>query len=227
MKASPTRSFTLFDGTSMIARGRLPETTLAARLRAEETNGRAALLLFDDADGRVVDLDLRRSAAEVEARALGLEAGPEAGKKEAGEEHTTADTTGKASANSPTAPALKRGPGRPRLGVTGREVTLLPRQWAWLAARPGGASVTLRKLVDAAMRADAEPHRRAKRQEAAYRFLTALAGDLPDYEEALRALFADSREDFRARMAGWPPDVRAHALLLGFGEESAPFGRDD
>ncbi|MBV9508983.1 MAG: DUF2239 family protein, partial [Caulobacteraceae bacterium] len=40
--------------------------------------------------------------------------------------------------------------GRPKLGVVAREVTLLPRHWAWLAGQPGGASVALRKLVEAA-----------------------------------------------------------------------------
>src|SRR6202012_728320 len=45
-----------------------------------------------------------------------------------------------------------RGPGRPRLGVTAREVTLLPRHWDWLAEQPGGASALLRRLVEDGMR---------------------------------------------------------------------------
>ena len=43
-------------------------------------------------------------------------------------------------------------PGRPQLGVTPREVTLLPRHWDWLATQPGGASVALRTLVERACR---------------------------------------------------------------------------
>lgn len=84
-----------------------------------------------------------------------------------------------------------RGPGRPKLGVVSREVTLLPRHWDWLAAQPGGASVALRKLVEAAARSPVEERRRA--QEVAYRYMMAMAGDLPGLDEANRALFAGDR----------------------------------
>jgi hypothetical protein len=109
-------------------------------------------------------------------------------------------------------PTEPRGPGRPRLGVTAREVTLLPRHWDWLAAQPGGASVALRKLVEAA-RLDGEGVRRSAR-DAAYRFMSAMAGDLPGFEEASRALFADDGERFRNLVAEWPRDVRDHVLSL-------------
>jgi hypothetical protein len=102
--------------------------------------------------------------------------------------------------------------GRPRLGVVAREVTLLPRHWDWLATQPGGASVTLRRLIEAARR-DARAEAKAAR-DAAYRFMAAIAGDLPAYEEALRALFAGDRAAFAERLADWPADVRSHALAL-------------
>ena len=105
-------------------------------------------------------------------------------------------------------PAEPRGPGRPKLGVTAREVTLLPRHWDWLAAQPGGASVALRKLVEAASRDPA--HARRKARDAAYRFATAIVGDAPGYEEAMRALYAGHREDFQERIEAWPTDIRAH-----------------
>lgn len=105
-----------------------------------------------------------------------------------------------------------RGRGRPSLGVQAREVTLLPRQWDWLAAQPGGASAALRRLVDAARRSP-ETERRAAR-DSAYRFMAAIAGDLPGYEEALRALFAGDEAGFAARIAAWPQDVRTEALRL-------------
>ncbi len=98
-------------------------------------------------------------------------------------------------------------PGRPKLGVVAREVTLLPRHWDWLAAQPGGASVALRKLVDAA-RSDPKQAMRGAR-DSLYRFATALVGDAPGYEEAMRALYAGSRDDFLAHIEGWPADVRA------------------
>jgi uncharacterized protein len=108
------------------------------------------------------------------------------------------------------ADAQPRGRGRPRLGVTAREVTLLPRHWDWLARQKGGASATLRRLVEAARReAEGRPDRDAAR-ERTYRAMTVLAGDSPGYEEATRALFAGDRAAFAARTAAWAPDVRAY-----------------
>lgn len=106
----------------------------------------------------------------------------------------------------------RAGRGRPKLGVVAHEVTLLPRHWDWLRAQPGGASVALRKLVETASRDARQARRRA--QEAAYRFMHAVAGDLPDFEEASRALFAGDAAAFAARVADWPDDVRAHATEL-------------
>jgi uncharacterized protein len=97
-------------------------------------------------------------------------------------------------------------PGRPKLGVTPREVTLLPKHWDWLATQPGGASVALRKLVEEASR-NPKAQRRA-RADAAYRLATALVGNAPGYEEAMRALYAGQREDFAAHIEAWPQDVR-------------------
>ncbi|WP_157216701.1 DUF2239 family protein [Flavisphingomonas formosensis] len=108
--------------------------------------------------------------------------------------------------------------GRPSLGVTAREVTLLPRHWDWLAAQPGGASAALRRLVEAARKADDGT---AAGRDAAYRFLTVMAGDRPGYEEAIRALYADDRARFEAESAAWPAAVRAHAIGLGWGQIAA------
>jgi uncharacterized protein len=99
------------------------------------------------------------------------------------------------------------GPGRPRLGVVAREITLLPRHWDWLSVQPGGASVALRKLVEEARK---RPGALAPvLRNAAFRFATAIVGDAPGYEEAMRALFAGQREDFLAHIENWPADVRA------------------
>jgi uncharacterized protein len=114
-------------------------------------------------------------------------------------------------------PEPPRRPGRPRLGVVAREVTLLPRHWDWLNSQPGGASVALRKLVEAARRVNVAKDRVRVAQEAAYRFMSALAGNEPGFEEALRALFAGKREGFEERIAGWPADVREHAKKLAAG----------
>ena len=144
-------------------------------------------VVFDLADGRVVDLDLRGDVEDILAR---LE--------------------------PPPAPE-KRGPGRPKLGVTAREVTLLPRHWDWLSAQPGGASVALRKLVEAQMKAGEGPERARRAREATYRFVTAMAGDRPGYEEATRMLFAGDWTAFDAAVEGWPEGVRETARAMAEG----------
>ena len=123
--------------------------------------------------------------------------------------HPVADAAGE-----PIEAPASRGPGRPRLGVVAREVTLLPRHWDWLALQPGGASVALRRLVEEARRTHAGRDRVRRAQEVAYRFMTTIAGHAPGYEEALRALFAADAARFASATAGWPADVREHATQL-------------
>ncbi len=108
-----------------------------------------------------------------------------------------------------------RGRGRPKLGVTAREVTLLPRHWDWLSGQPGGASAALRRLIDAARKVP-EAQQRAAR-DAAYRFLAAIAGDFPGFEGAARALYAGDRAAFEERLTAWPADIAGHALRLAYG----------
>ena len=191
MSASPARSCTAFAGKRLLRRGPLAEVALAVKAATEAGEN---VLVFDDASGRLLDLDLRGDDAEILARL---------------------DVPGTPATPVPDAPA--KGRGRPKLGVVAREVTLLPRHWDWLAAQPSGASATLRRLVDEARRRDAPQQQRRAAQTAAYHFMQALAGDLPDYEEATRALFADDRAGLEQMTAGWPPDVRTHALRLAFG----------
>jgi hypothetical protein len=124
-------------------------------------------------------------------------------------------------AAEPVAPddsAEVRRAGRPRLGVIGREVTLLPRHWDWLASQKGGASVALRRLVDEARKASEAKDIGRKQQEAAYHFMSAIAGNLPGFEEAARALFADNTEAFAAISASWPRDIGSFARQLATGE---------
>lgn len=115
------------------------------------------------------------------------------------------------------APRAPRPPGRPKLGVVPREVTLLPRHWEWLASQPGGASVTLRKLVDAARKVSGDADQVRHSQEAAYRFMNALAGNEPGFEEATRALFAGDAAGFSALTESWPTDVRDEARRMAAG----------
>ncbi|VTZ49346.1 conserved hypothetical protein [Methylocella tundrae] len=168
------------------------------------------VLVFDDTTGRVIDLDLRGSSADI----IGRLSGPPRAfvgryRPQPGEMPEPASDGG----------SEPRGRGRPKLGVISREVTLLPRHWEWLADQPGGASAVLRRLVDEARRNGGTRRQRRVAQEAAYQFMQAIAGDLPGYEEASRALFADDRSGLERWMATWPQDVRAHALHLAFGPE--------
>lgn len=182
-------SFIAFNGDRRLASGTLLQVALAMHRQGNDD-----VIVFDAASGRIVDLDLRGSEDEVTKR---LSAPTEAASSEA----------------SPTAEA-KRGPGRPKLGVVPREVTLLPRHWDWLNAQPGGASVALRKLVEGARRAKGDTGALRARQEAAYRFMSAIAGNLPDYDDVNRALFASDPSRFTELTETWPTDVRDHARTL-------------
>jgi hypothetical protein len=180
---------TAFAGSRLLVRGPLIDVALA--VKAAETGGTGPILTFDDATGKLVDFDLRGGTAEIVSRlaARGREV------------------------KAPKAEGETRGRGRPKLGVVAREVTLLPRHWEWLAAQPGGASQALRRLVEEA-RKDGDKGRAKAAQERAYRFMSAMAGDLAGFEEASRALFAGDKEKFAAQAAGWPEDVRTHVLRL-------------
>lgn len=205
MSNPPSRPCTAFSGDRLLHSGPLAEVAIAIR-RSGETD--ETILVFDDATGRVVDLDLRGADTDIVER---LSHPPKAA---AGSDRPkTGATSGLA--------ALEEGQeqksrGRPKLGVVAREVTLLPRQWEWLTTQPGGASAALRRLVDGARKA-AHPHQEKQAaQEAAYRFMQVIAGNLPGYEEAIRALFADDRPVLEERTISWPSDIRAYALRLAF-----------
>ena len=186
----PSQRCTAFAGHDRIASGELLHVAMKAK-QAYDADPARPVRVFDDADGKAVELPLELSAAEF-LRLLSQPELPPPARREA--------------------PARK--PGRPRLGVVPREVTLLPRHWDWLAAQPGGASITLRRLVDAARKVSVEDDARRAAQETAYRFMQAMAGDLPAYEEAIRALFAGDFGGFEGHVAHWPDDVREHAALL-------------
>ncbi|WEK46207.1 MAG: DUF2239 family protein [Candidatus Andeanibacterium colombiense] len=113
----------------------------------------------------------------------------------------------------PGAAPAARGRGRPSLGVEAKEVTLLPRHWEWLAGQRGGASATLRKLVEDALR---KGRGAADHHDAAFRFLTVMAGDLPGFEDAMRAIYAGNRKGYEHLSEAWPSGIREHGARLAF-----------
>jgi hypothetical protein len=183
-------------GTKAIASGDVRDVALKAKAAIDRYKW-AQVLIFDDITSALVEVDFRGSAADVLRR---IDAQSSAGAARVNEPRKTEGET--------------RHPGRPKLGVIAREVTLLPRHWDWLSSQPGGASVTLRKLVELARRANQGRDRKRRAQESAYRFLSAMAGNEPGFEEALRCLFADKREEFDQIVEPWPIDVREHAKKL-------------
>ena len=187
---------TAFEGTRRIASGALSHVVLKVK-EVLDRGERGPVLIFDDSTSELVELDFRGTAEEVTVR---LAATPD-----------TNVPSGQAASAISEAP---RKPGRPRLGVVAREVTLLPRHWDWLNHQPGGASVALRKLVEEARRGSESKDRVRHAQESAYRFMSALAGNEPGFEEALRCLFAGNKPRFDSLVDGWPIDVRDHARRL-------------
>jgi hypothetical protein len=198
MTQAASKPCTAFDGHNLIAAGPLSEVALAVKA-ASERGASGPVLVFDDTRGGVIDLDLRGSSKDVLGRLDRQPAGP--ARKSDPDRNTQPE-------------AEPRGRGRPKLGVVAREVTLLPRHWDWLSTQSGGASAALRRLVDEARRADAGRSSRHAARDAAYRFMSAMAGNFPGFEEASRALFADDQKRFAERIAGWPADIRGYIERL-------------
>ncbi len=189
MKPKLDSSCTAFAGQKLIASGDVVDVALRIK-EHQQKDKKATILVFDDATSQQVEFDLRGSDEAIVKRLKALQ------------EDEVADDD------------KKPGPGRPKLGVVSREIGLLPRHWEWLATQPGGASVTLRKLVEEAKKKNQDKDRLRQAQEIVYKFMSVMAGDLPRYEEALRALYAQHEKDFAAMIAEWPKDIREHTRRL-------------
>ena len=185
---------TAFDGHRRIASGTPEKVALAVHAHLAG-HRRCTPLVLDDATGEALEFDLRGSAEDVRARLQ---------------------------ASVPDAATPPRGPGRPKLGVVPKEVTLLPRHWAWLARQPGGASVTLRRLVENALRAGGATDRVRQAGEALDRAMRTLAGDLPGYEDASRAFCRGEQAAFERLTKPWPADVRSYVRRLARPAWTAP-----
>ncbi len=185
-KANTSTAYTVFEGAKILFRGSLTEVVLKVKKRLGKSDHNPCTI-FSDATGKAIDFHFHGSEKDVQKRL----------------EVFVSD-----------APLENSGPGRPKLGVISREVSLLPRHWEWLATQAGGASAVLRRLVDEAKKKSAEGNAVKQAQERAYKFLTVMAGDMPGYEEALRALYRKEEKKFTQQIGAWPEDVKAFVLEL-------------
>lgn len=190
MEPRADRTYTAFADSKKIASGAVVDVALKVK-KFLKTDSKAQILIFDDSTSAQIEIDLRGTADNITRRLEALL-----------EDKGT------------TSPSKKSGPGRPKLGVTPKEVTLLPDHWEWLASQPGGASVTLRRLVEDAKKKNHPKDLIRQAQEATYKFMTVMAGDLTQYEEALRALYSKDHNKFEKIVNLWPKDIREHTLKI-------------
>ncbi len=180
-----TRPCTAFSDTKKIAAGDILEVALKVQRYLKE-HKKSQVHVFDDSTSAPIELDLRGTPDDLRERLRKIEESTE----------------------------KKSGPGRPKLGVVSKEVTLLPQHWEWLSIQPGGASVTLRKLIEEAKKKNVTQDQIRLSQEATYKFMNVMAGNLENFEEALRTLYAKDAKGFELLIAGWPKDIREHARGL-------------
>lgn len=180
-------TYTAFEGPDRLFKGNLQDVVLKTKRRLGRAEN-SSILIFSDATGRTIDFNFHGSEKDVSRR---LE--------------MYVDQAG----NKPSF-----GPGRPRLGVISREISLLPRHWEWLATQPGGASAAIRRLIEEAKKKSAARGSIKQLQERAYQFMTVIAGDLAGYEEALRALYRADRKHFLLKIQDWPCDIKNYLMEL-------------
>jgi hypothetical protein len=184
------RTFTAFAGEQNIASGNIRETLLRTKEWIDHHSDRDTPVVFEDQTGNPIDFDLRGTPEEALDR---LSSHP----LFAGEHEPR-----------------RAGPGRPKLGVISREVSLLPRHWEWLEAQRGGISVTVRALVEEARKRGQSRGLARRAREATGKFMWTIAGNLPDFEEASRALYAKDDARLRSLTAAWPKDIKKHVARL-------------
>ncbi|MBA5956894.1 DUF2239 family protein [Pseudomonas lactis] len=182
----PTQIFPLCTAFAVHQRIAAGTYPAVAEALADQALPAGSFLVFDDATGRQVDYPWPAGYAPQQPAQAHIEDEP------------------------PATPSV----GRPKLGVVAREVTLLPRHWEWLGQQRGGASAALRRLVDEARTGQAGADKARQAKEASYRFMSAIGGNLPGFEDASRALFAQDQADFSSKIAHWPPDVRSYLAWL-------------
>lgn len=181
-------TYTAFDNTSIIAHGSLRDVILKTKKILGKSEN-SSFLIFSDSTGKTIDFNFQGTEKEILKR---LEIFV---------------------SNSDEKIELAR-PGRPKLGVISREISLLPRHWEWLATQSSGASSSIRNLIEDAIKKSTSKVSLKQQQEKVYRVMTTLAGDLDGYEEAIRSLYKRDRESFIKFTKGWSKDLRSYLEKL-------------
>ena len=180
-------NYTAFENKKILTEGNLNEVATIVFHRLKE-NKSANILIFSDQSGRIIDLGFSGTERQMLER-LKIYCHQEI--------------------------QSYPGAGRPRLGVVTREISLLPKHWEWLLGQDGGASACLRKLIDEKMSESELPKKAIMfAQEKTYKFLHAIAGDLPNFENAIRYLYRKDQSSFLKQISDWPDDVQTYALKL-------------
>lgn len=182
-----TNIYTAFEGVNLLFQGELSEVILKVKTHLGSSEN-SSVLIFSDETGKSMDFNFHGSKQDVLKRL---------------ETFTTSDGVNPSN-----------GPGRPRLGVVSREVSLLPNHWEWLATQDGGASATLRRLVEEARKKFSQSLSIKQIQERVYRVMSVLMGDYLGYEEALRALYKRDLKTFQVKTQNWPKDVREYLTKM-------------
>lgn len=176
-----TITYTAFESGIVISSGSLSEVVTEIKKKLGKSN-HASVLIFNDLTGRTMDFNFQGSEKDVQKRL-------------------------QVYTQIPDSKTDNSGPGRPKLGVISREVSLLPRHWEWLASQTGGASATLRRLIEEAKKTSVQTMTIKQAQERTYHFMSVVAGDYKGYEEVLRALYKKDKAKFFAEMSDWPEDI--------------------
>jgi hypothetical protein len=183
-----TNTYTAFNQQTLVSHGSLEDVILKIKKRLGKS-ANSDVFIFSDQTGKTIDFNFNGSDADITRRL-------------------------KVYSDSSMAPSTESGPGRPKLGVVSREVSLLPRHWEWLATQQGGASSTLRRLVEESIKKNSSHQSVRQTQEKVYKIMLALAGDLPGYEEALRALYKKDKPQFSLQIKKWPDDIKDYVLRM-------------
>lgn len=178
-------TYTAFDGSKIISQGTLAHIALSLKQKTREQKT-ATLLVFSDLTGRQIDIDLSGTDKQVLDRLK---------------------------VYSPQELQANTGAGRPKLGVMPREISLLPNHWEWLLNQDGGSSAVIRNLIDEKMKSRSKDKVKSA-QETTYKFLSAIAGDLPNFEEAIRFLYRKDKKKFSELISSWPKDIIKYSMML-------------